>query len=122
MKILNGIDLVEIKRIKNSIETYQQRFLNRIFTAAEQALCDDNFASLAARFAGKEAVSKVFKTGIGKIQWTDIEILRDECGAPTLTLYAEAQKKADELNIIDWSISLSHTKDHAIAMVTAISD
>lgn len=122
MKIFTGVDLIEISRIASSIEKYQTRFLNRIFTQNEQNLCENNTASLAARFAAKEAVSKALQTGIGTIQWTDIEILKEPSGAPRLLLHNEAQKKADQLDIIIWSISLSHTKFHAVAMATAITD
>ena len=122
MKIFTGVDLIEISRIASSIEKYQTRFLNRIFTQNEQNLCENNTASLAARFAAKEAVSKALQTGIGTIQWTDIEILKEPSGAPRLLLHNEAQKKADQLDIIIWSISLSHTKSHAVAMATAITD
>lgn len=122
MKILSGIDLIEISRIASSIEKYQTRFLNRIYTPQEQQLCGQNTASLAARFAAKEAVSKTLQTGIGTVQWTDIEILKDTAGAPILILHHQAQKKADQLKITTWSISLSHTKEFAIAMASAISD
>lgn len=122
MKILNGIDLIEIQRIEKSINRYGDRFLQRIFTENEITLCNENTASLAARFAGKEAVSKVFKTGIGNIQWTEIEILRDPQGAPELILHGQAKEKSQAMQITSWSISLSHTAEHAIAIATALSD
>ncbi len=122
MKIFSGIDLIEISRIATSIEKYQIRFLNRIYTPQEQQICGQNMASLAARFAAKEAVSKALQSGIGTIQWTDIEILKESTGAPLLFLHHQAQKKADQLHITAWSISLSHTKGFAIAMASAITD
>lgn len=121
MNIYSGVDLIEISRIAESIENFNNRFLNKIYTTEEQEICKKNIPSLAARFAAKEAVSKALKTGIGLIQWTDIEILKDQTGAPTLYLHNNAKIKADELNIKNWSISLSHSKKHAIAMVTALA-
>jgi holo-[acyl-carrier protein] synthase len=79
-------------------------------------------ASLAARFAAKEAVSKALGCGIGAVGWHDIEILRGSEREPTLTLHGAALKLADDLGFLQWSLSLSHTRLHAIAMVVALGD
>jgi holo-[acyl-carrier protein] synthase len=120
ISLRTGVDLIEIDRFISAYQRYDQRFLQRIFTPTELAENGKNMASLAARFAGKEAVAKAFGTGIGSISWKEIEILRGNSGEPILHLHGAAQKIAREQNIITWSLSLSHTQSHAIAMVVAM--
>jgi holo-[acyl-carrier protein] synthase len=115
-----GVDLIEIDRFISVYRRYNQRLLRRLFTPTELAENGENMASLAARFAAKEAVSKAFGTGIGTISWQDIEILRGASGEPVLDLHGAAQKMAEEQNINTWSLSLSHTQSHAIAIVVAL--
>ena len=79
-------------------------------------------ASLAARFAAKEAVAKALGTGIGRVTWHDIEILRGREQAPGLVLSGTADSLARDLGLTTWSISLSHTQSHALAMAVAIRD
>ncbi|MCX6078026.1 MAG: holo-ACP synthase [Chloroflexi bacterium] len=119
MSLYTGVDLLEIPRIQEAIERHGERFLKRIFTPAEREICQGNLASLAARFAAKEAVAKALGTGLGKVAWTDIEILRDESGAPVLNLSGLAQARSNALCLQHWSISLSHTREYAIAMAVA---
>lgn len=119
--IRTGVDLLEIYRLESTLRRAGQNFMDRVFTAKEQELFGKNIASLAARFAGKEAVSKALGTGFGDIAWTDVEILRGERGEPVLIISGKAAEVARELGIKQWSISLSHTHDHAIAMVVAES-
>ncbi len=76
-------------------------------------------SSLAARLAAKEAVSKALGCGIGKVGWRDIEITRDEQRRPLLRLHGPAQALAAEMGLVEWSLSLSHTHDHAVAVVVA---
>ncbi len=120
MKLRTGVDLIEIERIRASITQHGEKFLQRIYTPRELDICAENIASLAARFAAKEAVAKTLGTGIGAVGFRDIEILRDENRAPVLYLHGAAQELAAMLGLENWSISLSHTKTHAIAMVVAI--
>jgi len=115
-----GVDLIEIERFSSAYRRYRQKFLQRLFTANELADIGENMPSLAARFAAKEAVAKAFGTGIGRISWKDIEIRRGASGEPLLQLHGAAREMAEEQNIIGWSISLSHTHSHAIAMVVAM--
>jgi holo-[acyl-carrier protein] synthase len=115
-----GIDLIEIERFTSVYQRYDQRLLRRLFTPTELAENEKNIASLAARFAAKEAVAKAFGTGIGRISWQDIEIRRGRSGEPILHLHGAARKMAEEQNINTWSLSLSHTQSHAIAIVVAI--
>ena len=122
MILRTGVDFLEIERLRESTQRYGEHFLARIFTPAEQAECAGSYASLAARFAAKEAVSKALGTGIGDVGWRDVEILRAESGAPQLVLHGYAERLATQLGLRIWSVSLSHTRDHAIAMVVAISE
>ena len=78
-------------------------------------------ASLAARFAAKEAVAKAFGTGIGRVSWHDIEICRGPAGEPLLHLHGAAKRLATEQNLDTWSLSLSHTQIYALAFVVALS-
>ena len=119
MILKTGVDLIETQRVRDAIERHGNRFLNRIFTPQELTDCDGNYKSLAARFAAKEAVSKLFGTGIGVVRFKEIEIIRKGSGAPELRLYGSAVNLADEIGLSTWSISLSHTDEYAIAMVVA---
>ncbi|MCA1900441.1 MAG: holo-ACP synthase [Chloroflexi bacterium] len=119
MNLRTGVDLVEVARIRDAIERHGGRFLSRIFTEAELRDCNGRVASLAARFAAKEAASKALGCGIGKVGWRDIEVVGDENRAPHLLLRGEAQRLAAELGLSVWSISLSHTESQAIAFVAA---
>ncbi len=120
MSLRTGIDLLEISRLREAAARYGGRFLGRIYTPAELALCAGNNASLAARFAAKEAVAKALGTGFGQVGWKEIEILRMESGAPLLVLHGNARAVSDRLGLSDWSISLSHTREYAVAMAVAL--
>lgn len=117
-----GVDLVDIARIESTIERHGARFLERVYTPQELAEVKGKPASLAARFAAKEAVSKALGTGIGMIAWREIEVLRGPAREPVLHLHGEAARLADQLHIKNWSISLSHTHQQAIAVVVAFGD
>ena len=119
--LTNGVDLIEISRISQAIDRHGERFLRRIFTSKELALVGDKPASLAARFAAKEAVAKALECGIGNVSWTEIEVLRGPNNQPELHLHGNARQLANQLGYHTWSISLSHSMDFAIAMVTAMS-
>jgi len=117
-----GVDLIDIDRFTAAYLRYKQRLLQRLFTSIELAENGENMASLAARFAAKEAVAKAFGTGIGVISWHDIEICRGASGEPILHLSGAAQRLAEQHHLHTWSLSLSHTQKHAIAFVVAISE
>lgn len=121
-KLTNGVDLIEISRISQAIDRHGEHFLRRIYTSRELALVGDRPASLAGRFAAKEAVAKALGCGIGDVSWTEIEILRGPNNEPVLQLHGNARQLANRLGFHTWSISLSHSMDFAIAMVPAMSD
>ena len=120
-----GVDIVEVQRIRQAAERWGERFLLRVFTPAEIAYCAGRAGSLAARWAAKEAVSKALGTGwaaqqehaAGWIDWTDIEVTRQDSGEPRLRLSGKALARAELLGIAGWRVSLSHTHEHAVAMV-----
>lgn len=116
-----GVDLIEIERFRSAYQRYDQRFLNRVFTPTELEENGMNMASLAARFAAKEAVAKALGTGIGRISWQDIETRRGISGEPILQLHGAAEQLAGEQHLSTWSLSLSHTQVYAIAFVVALN-
>ena len=122
MNLRTGIDLVEIVRLEEAIRRHGRRFLERIYTPQELTEVGPNLASLAGRFAAKEAVAKALGTGIGLVAWREIEILPGPERAPLLHLHGAAARKAEELGLSTWSISISHTHQYAVAVATAIGD
>ncbi len=115
-----GVDLVEVERVEIMVARHGDRFLKRVYTDQELADVKGNPASLAARFAAKEAVSKALGTGIGVVAWREIEVVRGPDRQPVLRLHGEAARLAEELHLQTWSLSLSHSGGLAIAMVVAL--
>lgn len=120
MKLSTGIDLIEIQRVADVTERQGERFLQRVYTPRELADCGGRNESLAARWAAKEATAKALGCGIGDVGFQEIEVRREESGAPSLHLYGAAARMAAAQDLTTWSISLSHSQSHAIAMVVAI--
>jgi len=110
-----GVDIIEIVRIEEAVANWQERFLSRVYTDAELKLCRRNPSSLAARFAGKEAVMKLLGTGAKGVSWKDIETLSYPSGKPLVNLYGRAKIVADKLGLKEIAISLSHSREYAIA-------
>ncbi len=124
--VAHGIDLVDFPRIEDMAKRHGPRFLDRIFTASEQAYADANknrMEKLAGRFAAKEAILKLMGTGWrGKIAWTDIEIVNNPSGQPEVNLSGEVEKIAARLGIKHISVSITHTANFAIASAVAIAE
>ena len=112
-----GVDIIEIARIQRTIRRWGERFLHRIYTETELRLCRKKPSRLAGRFAGKEAVMKALGTGARGISWREIEILAEPGGKPLVRLYGKAQAQADRLGLDELAISLSDSKEYAIAFV-----
>ena len=112
-----GNDIVEIARLRQSIERHGAHFINRLFTQKEQDYCykfKDPAPHFAGRFAAKEAISKALGTGFGaNLSWLDLEILNDELGRPVVTLSDPLQTKLNHPHIL---VSISHSKDYASAV------
>ena len=115
-----GIDIIEVERIQKSFEKFGERFLKRILHPDEIKYCLSHRVPapfLAARFAGKEAISKAFGTGIGaQLGWQDMEIGRKPSGEPFVILHEAGQKLLETRGGRTVLISLSHTPVHATAM------
>ena len=115
--LTTGVDIIEISRVRRVLERYDQRFLKRIFTAGEIAYCRGRAPNLAARFAAKEATMKALGTGVRGVGWKDIEVTRQESGAPGIKLYRRAEARALRLGVQQISLSLSHSQEYAVAFV-----
>jgi holo-[acyl-carrier protein] synthase len=120
MALRSGVDIVEIRRLDEINPAIRARFIQRVYTPAEQALARGQAPSLAGRFAAKEAVSKALGTGIGRVRWQDIEILRGPSGEPVLQLHGLAREVAARLGLTEWSVSISHGREHAVAVAVAL--
>jgi holo-[acyl-carrier protein] synthase len=118
----SGIDLVEIARLEGVDPAIRARFLKRIFTVQELETARDSNLHLAGRFAAKEAVVKALGCGIGQVSWQEIEILRGQNGEPVLVLYGKARQIADDQGLTTWSVSISHTNTHAVAVAVACGE
>ena len=124
MVIGNGVDIVEIDRISEIIKK-NPRFLERCFTENERALFLEKgmrIETIAAGFAGKEAVSKALGTGIRGFNLVDIEILRDALGKPIVHLLGKAKDVAANKQIHRIELSLSHSDVQAIAFALSLSE
>jgi holo-[acyl-carrier protein] synthase len=121
MLVGTGIDVIEIERVADSIKRHGDRFLARVFTAAEVAYCQkkaNSAESFAARFAAKEAGAKALGTGIQHgVRWIELEVRRLPGQRPTLHLSGRAQEIAERLGVKRVSLSLSHSKTVAMAAV-----
>ncbi len=124
--IAHGIDLVDIARIERMLADHGDRFLQRVFTTAEQEYskagglrCAER---LAARFAAKEAVLKALGTGLRSgMSWTEIEVRVLPSGAPSLVTTGCVGDVARQRTITAWLISLSHSGGFAVASVIGVS-
>jgi len=121
MIVGTGIDIVEVARIAAAIERFGERFLKRVFTAAEVRYCRSKRNAMerfAARFAAKEAGFKAIGTGWRHgVTWQDVEVGREPGGRPTLCYSGKAAEFAAKLGVRRVSLSLSHTTEQAIAQV-----
>ena len=116
-----GVDIVSIQRLRSTLERQGTRFLNRVFTPAEQEYCQshrDPVPHYAARFAAKEALFKALGTGWAQgVSWLDAEVQRRNREAPALLLRGKTQKFSRALGTRSIHLSLSHSGDSAIATV-----
>jgi holo-[acyl-carrier protein] synthase len=115
----SGVDIIEISRVRRVLESYGQRFLDRVYTPGEIAYCRGRAANLAARFAAKEATMKALGTGVRGVGWKDIEVVRQESGAPAIELHGRAKGRARRLGVVQIALSISHSREYAVAFVVA---
>jgi holo-[acyl-carrier protein] synthase len=114
-----GVDIIEISRIEKAVARWGDGFLDRVFTVAEKEKYRGRPESLAARFAAKEATIKAL--GCTEIIYRDIEIVSDQGQRPEVKLSGRASLLAGNLGISNLAVSLSHSLDHAVAVVSGIS-
>jgi holo-[acyl-carrier protein] synthase len=112
-----GLDIIEIARIEAAVERWGERFLRRIYTEEELRLSRNRAPALAVRFAAKEAVMKALGTGRKGVGWREIEVVSNDSGKPLVYLYGRAQKEAEELGLGELAISLSHSREYALASI-----
>lgn len=126
MIISIGVDIVEVYRIRETVER-TPRFVDRVFTRAEREYCQSRgegaYQSFAGRYAAKEALMKALRTGWrSDIAWQDIEVTNDEAGAPSVTVSGETRHRLEALGAARIHISISHTKEHAVAQIVLESE
>ena len=120
MEVYTGIDIIEVVRIKNNIETNQEKFLNRIYTSKEIEYCEskkmNKYQSYAGKFAAKEAIFKAISTFLNnkfQVEWKDIEVLNNSDAKPFVCI----NNKIEEIKKCKIDISISHTSTMAVASV-----
>ena len=122
----HGVDIIECPRLKKMLDHHGERLLRRVFTAGEQAYCQqhkERVQHLAGRFAAKEAVLKALGTGMrGRMKWTDVQIANDDLGKPEIVLSGESGLVAERMGVRRVLISISHTREHAVASAIALGE
>ncbi|HYT49527.1 MAG TPA: holo-ACP synthase [Pyrinomonadaceae bacterium] len=121
MIISIGVDIIEVRRVRETIER-TPRFAERVFTDAERAYCQSRGAvaaqHYAARFAAKEAALKALQTGwSGGISWQDVEVAAKDSGAPMILFHGRARELYEQTGATSAHLSIAHTTEHAIAEV-----
>ena len=116
-KYAHGIDIIEVERVRKVLKRHPERFLQRVFTPDEVRHCRGRVPELAARFAAKEAVMKALGTGVRGVGWRDIEILPNRRGKPLVFLYERGAGRARRIELEGLEVSLTHTKEYAMASV-----
>jgi holo-[acyl-carrier protein] synthase len=118
MTLRVGIDLVKAVSVQEALAQHGDRYLERVYTAAEQAQCKGDPLRLAARLAAKEATMKVLQPRAGDpLPWTDIEVVRVPDGAPRIALHGAAHRLAENAGITDLALSFTHEDEYAAAVV-----
>lgn len=119
-----GVDIIEVDRIERAEARHPGRFLSRMFTVGEINYClaGDQHRSrrLAARFAAKEATLKALGIGLRAVRWTDVEVVRNSLGRPNVLLHGRLAEIAGELGIAELHLSMSHSREYAMAQVVAV--
>ena len=130
MKVTTGIDIIEVGRVKDAIEEMEDKFLNKIYTEKEIEYCNNSklmkYQHFAARFAVKEAVFKAISDydNLDKEDlWKSIEVINKKSGKPVINvekLKKKMGKTADNLELKDVEISISHIQEYAVASAVAM--
>jgi holo-[acyl-carrier protein] synthase len=123
--LTTGVDIIYVPRVERAIHEFGDHFLERVYTPMERLYCRERIPELAVRFAAKEAVAKALGVGMrilarDGIRWHDAEIIGDMRGKPLVRLYGVAALRATELGLQEWSVSLTHEREYAVAFVVAM--
>jgi holo-[acyl-carrier protein] synthase len=122
-RLRTGVDVVGVDRLRRLVEGDEER-QRTLFTARELDYCEGKrrkYEHLAARFAAKEAVLKAFGTGVSqRMRWTEVEVLNDSMGRPTVRLEGAVASFAERHGLRDLDVSLSHVEDLAVAHAIAV--
>jgi holo-[acyl-carrier protein] synthase len=126
MIVGTGIDIAEVERIASSIERFGRRFLERVFTPDEIRYCEskaNKAERYAGRFAAKEAAMKAIGTGWNRgVTWQDVEVQRAPGSRPVIAFHGKGREFFDKLGAVRAHLSISHTKDSAMAQVILESE
>ena len=117
-----GVDIIELDRVAAALKRHDGRFLERVYTPLEAAVCRGRPSELAARFAAKEAVMKALGTGARGVSWREIEVLPDRRGKPLIYLYGRAKERAERIGLRALDVSLTHELDFAVAAVVGLRE
>ncbi len=112
-----GVDIVEIGRVRGALERHEAGFRRRVYSETEWRQCSKSMASLAGRFAAKEAVMKAL--GVGGMKFRDIEIVRLPSGKPDVRLSGRMHERAQRLGVVSITVSISHSRENAVAVAIA---
>jgi holo-[acyl-carrier protein] synthase len=122
--VAHGIDLVDLERIEQMLEKHGDHFLNRVFTAREQADAagmKNRIERLSGRFAAKEAVMKLVGTGWRDgVAWTDIEVVNSPLGQPVVNLSGKVKELIETMGLGPVALSITHTANFAMASAVAL--
>ncbi len=115
-----GLDIIRVDRIREALEQFGDRFVERVLTPAESRYVRGRPETFAGRWAAKEAVSKVLGLGVRGIGWRDIEIERLPTGQPAVRLHGRAAARADQLGLERVAVSITHEREYALAIAFGI--
>jgi holo-[acyl-carrier protein] synthase len=126
MIVGTGIDIADVERIATSIQRFGRRFVERVFTPEEIRYCEskaNRAERYAGRFAAKEAAMKAIGTGWSRgVTWHDVEVQRSPGGRPTIAFHNHAAEFFRSLGAVRAHLSITHTKDSAMAQVILESE
>ncbi len=115
-----GVDIIRVDRIRRTLERFGARFADRVLTLGEQRYVRGRPATLAGRWAAKEAVSKVLGLGVRGIGWREIEIERLPTGQPAVRLHGRAARRAEQLGMARIALSITHEAEYAVAVAFGV--
>ncbi len=115
-----GLDVIRVDRIREALERFGDRFVERVLTPAESRYVRGRPETFAGRWAAKEAVSKVLGLGVRGIGWRDIEIERLPTGQPAVRLHGRAAARADQLGLDRIAVSITHEREYALAVAFGV--